>query len=65
MSEGYTYGSGLEARGRLGGSAIVSQWPEPFDMELDILINGKADRFRTAMKAALRTRGLWGALAVS
>ena len=53
----FTNGSGVGS-GRKVNSALVTAWPEAFDIETDILKEDKATRFQTALKSALRTRKL-------
>ena len=39
-------------------TALVSKWPEGFDIESDITKQGKADTFQRTLTSALRTRGM-------
>ena len=56
-----TNGSGMGSDRKVN-SALVTAWPEPFDIEHDILKEDKATRFQTTLKSALRTRKLYDAL---
>ena len=56
-----TNGSGVGSDRKVN-SALVTAWPEAFDIEADILKEDKATRFQTALRSALRTRKLFNAL---
>ena len=40
-------------------TSLVSKWPEPIDINIDIFIPGKAERWSRELIAALRTRELY------
>ena len=40
-------------------NALVSKWPEPIDMEHDIFVPGKVEKWQRELISALRTRGLY------
>ena len=50
--------------GKSFASTLVSPWPQPFDLDNDIFVPGKADTFRMELTSALVTRGLYTYLAV-
>ena len=56
-------GSDLSASGKSMAATMVSRWPQPFDINNDIFIPGKADSFRMELNSALVTRGLYTYLA--
>jgi hypothetical protein len=43
-------------------TALVTAWPTPIDMKLDILIPGKAEKWARELNSALRSRNLLDAL---
>ena len=43
-------------------TSLVSKWPEPFDMEHDIFVPGKVEKFLRELTSALRTRQLFEVL---
>ena len=45
-------------------NALVSKWPEPLDMEHDIFVPGKVERWSRELVSALRTRGLWRSISM-
>ena len=59
-----TNGSGLGSDSRVNFS-LVAAWPEPSDLESDILKPNKASSFQLSLKSALRTRKLYDALRCS
>ena len=43
-------------------TAVVSSWPEPLDIEVDIFIPGKVEKWTRELVSALRTRKLYDTL---
>ena len=56
-------GNDFSASGKGLAATMVSKWPQPFDINNDIFIPGKADSFRMELNSALVTRGLFTYLA--
>ena len=55
-------GVGHDHGGHKLSTALVSKWPDAFDIENDIIKQGKADTFQRGLTSALRTRGLLDAI---